>query len=283
LCKSESNRLLGSDDYFKLRQCVSCGFTFHRDFTTESELREYYDRYYHDENLAFSAITEARFRELVTSFELYRKSNRILDVGCGSGHFLKVADGNGWNSHGTEIASGSVDQLSRLGISSFCGELQAAGYAAEFFDVIYCSEVIEHVLDPLPLLGEIARVLRRGGLLYLTTPNFDSLSRRLLGFKWRNVALEHLNYFTPRTISRALGEAGFRNIRASTRNIDPYELKKIFNRSVRDSGSGFQIARTEKVRENLESNRTLRAAKNLANVLLRATATGDTIVVRAEK
>lgn len=283
LCKSESNRLVGTDEAFKLRRCALCGFTFHRDFTTDSEVREYYDHYYHDENLAFSAITEARFRELITSFERYRESNRILDVGCGSGHFLKVAKDNEWRTYGTEIASGAMDQLSSLGITGFCGELQAAAYAAEFFDVIYCSEVIEHVLDPFALLGEIARVLRRDGMLYLTTPNYDSLSRRLLGFKWRNIALEHISYFTPRTISRALGEAGFRKIGASTRNIDPYELKKVFIRSHRDSGSGFQIARTDNFREHLESNRTLRAAKNLANVLLRATAMGDTIVVRAEK
>jgi 2-polyprenyl-3-methyl-5-hydroxy-6-metoxy-1,4-benzoquinol methylase len=266
-----------------LMRCGSCGLVFHDAFTDEAELREYYDGYYHGENLAFSAITDRRFGELLRSFDAYRRSNYILDVGCGSGHFLKVAIEMGWHAHGTEIASSAFEQLSRLGINSFCGKLESANYPDDFFDVVYCSEVIEHLLDPMMLLGEIARILRPGGLLYLTTPNFNSLSRRLLGSRWRVIAKEHICYFTPGSLERALREAGFAKVAIVTRNIDPNEIKRAFSRNSDQGGTGFQTATTEALRHQLETRPALKLAKRAANLVLRTTATGDTIVVRAER
>lgn len=267
----------------RLMRCGSCGLVFHNAFTDEEELREYYVDYYDGENLAFSPITDRRFRDLLRSFESYRESNQILDVGCGSGHFLKVALEMGWNAHGTEIASSAFDQLAKLGIKSFCGNLESADYTPSFFDMVYCSEVIEHLLDPAALLGEIGRILRPGGLLYLTTPNFNSLSRRLLGSQWRTIGKEHICYFTPGSLTRAIRAAGFTRVSAKTRNLDPHEIKKVFSRKPVEIGAGFQAEETEKLRRQLEMRRSLRLVKDVANLVLRATGAGDTIVVKAEK
>lgn len=267
----------------RLMRCGSCGLVFHNAFNNETELQAYYADYYDGENLAFSPITESRFRDLLRSFETYRESNRILDVGCGAGHFLKVALEMGWNAHGTEIASSAFDQLGRLGINSFRGKLEAAQYAGEFFDVVYCSEVIEHLLDPAGLLGEIGRIVRPGGLLYLTTPNFSSLSRRLLGSRWRVIGKEHVCYFSPQSLSRAARAAGFQRVAVATRNIDPNELMKAFNRRPAEAATGFQACQTEQLRHQLETRRSLKLAKSAANLILGATGTGDTIVMKAEK
>lgn len=283
-CSVASNELvLEGHEGIRLMRCGSCRLVFHCEFTDEAELREYYDDYYDVENLVFSPITDSRFRDLLLSFESCRRSNHILDVGCGSGHFLKVAIEMGWKAHGTEIASSAFEQLSRLGINSFCGKLESANYAGEFFDVVYCSEVIEHLVDPMTLLREIGRILRPGGLLYLTTPNFDSLSRRVLGSKWRVIGKEHICYFTPGSLARAIREAGFHRVAVRTRNIDPNEIRKAFTRKPFEAGTGFQVGTTEELRRQLETRPALRLAKNLANLILGATGTGDTIVVRAEK
>jgi 2-polyprenyl-3-methyl-5-hydroxy-6-metoxy-1,4-benzoquinol methylase len=275
--------VLEGHEAIRLMRCGSCRLVFHNQFTNESELREYYDDYYDGENLAFSEITDTRFRDLLRSFESYRQSNHILDVGCGSGHFLKVAIEVGWKAYGTEIASSAFEQLSRLGINSFCGKLESASYATGSFDVVYCSEVIEHLVDPVTLLREIGRIIRPEGLLYLTTPNFDSLSRRLLGSKWRVIGKEHICYFTPRSLARAIREAGFRRIAVRTRNVDPNEIRKAFTRKPFEAGTGFQVGATEEMRRKFETRPALRLAKSVANVILGATGTGDTIVVRAEK
>jgi 2-polyprenyl-3-methyl-5-hydroxy-6-metoxy-1,4-benzoquinol methylase len=266
-----------------LKRCASCGLVFHNEVSGDAELREYYSHYYHEENLSFSAITEARYKDLLSGFERYRRAGRLLDVGCGAGHFLKVAIDNGWSAHGTEIAAGAFEHLSALGVNLFRGELQSAGYADGWFDVVHCSEVLEHLLDPSALLRECRRVLRPGGLLYLTTPNYNSLSRRLIGHRWRVIGKEHICYFTPRVLSRALGEAGFAKAEVTTRNIDPNELKKVFARRPAPSGTGFQAEATERLRGRLETNRALGLAKKAINLLLSATSTGDTLIARAQK
>jgi 2-polyprenyl-3-methyl-5-hydroxy-6-metoxy-1,4-benzoquinol methylase len=284
LCRSLASRFAEHvAEGFDIRKCLTCGVAFHTEFSNEEELLDYYAHYYVEENLAFSPITEGRFQSLVCTFDLYRTTNHILDVGCGSGHFLKVAIAMGWSAYGTEIASGAFDQLARLGIKSFCGKLDSANYVDGFFDVVYCSEVIEHLLDPSTLLREIARILRPGGLLYLTTPNFNSLSRRLLGSKWRVIGKEHICYFTPASLAGAIREAGFRKVAVKTRNIDPDEIKKAFSRNPVEAGTGFQTASTEALRKQFEMRPALKLAKSAANVVLRTTGTGDTIVVRAER
>lgn len=284
LCRSVSNLFAEhSAEGFKLRRCSSCGLAYHTEFSNEQELRDYYMHYYREDNLAFSPITEARFQSLISTFDLYRATNRILDVGCGSGHFLKVAIEMGWSAYGTEIASGALDQLATLGINAFCGRLEAANYTDGFFDVVYCSEVIEHLIDPGSLVREIARIVRPGGLLYLTTPNFNSVSRRLLASKWRVFSKEHICYFTPGCLAGALHEVGFRNVGIITRNIDPNEIRKAFSRKPVEAGAGFQARKTEELRKQIETSPSLKFAKDVANFVFRATGTGDTIVVRAEK
>jgi len=283
-CKSALSRGVGETrEGVKLRKCLSCSLVFHGQFSNKAELREYYDHYYREENLAFSPITDARFRTLLAAFEPYRRTGRVLDIGCGAGHFLKVAIEKGWSAYGTEIASGAFPQLAGLGIQVFNGDVQAAGYPAGYFDVIYCSEVIEHLPDPASVLREASRVLRTGGLLYITTPNYNSLSRRLLGYKWRVFAKEHICYFAPRVLSRVLNENGFAKVRVSTRNVDPHELKKVFGRRTMLSHTGFQAQRTEEFRQRLDASWRMRLTKKVANIILSVTALGDTVFVEAEK
>jgi len=283
VCKSTSSELIGqSREGITLRKCAACGLVFHSEFSNEAEMLSYYSHYYHEDNLSFSSITQARFNTLLATFETYRESNRILDIGCGAGHFLKVAMESGWGAYGNEIASGALEQLSRIGVKPFFGEVQSANYPDQFFDVVYCSEVLEHLVDPVSLLSESLRILRRGGLLYLTTPNYDSLSRRILGTKWRVFGIEHICYFTPQGLARVLGGVGFSKVVVSTRNIDPDELRKLFRRRSNKTGGGFNAQTIEVLREQLEASRTLRLAKNLANRFLSATSLGDTICVRAQ-
>ncbi|MEN3336001.1 MAG: hypothetical protein V7641_5366 [Blastocatellia bacterium] len=284
ICRARDSRgVAEAREGVHLRRCLDCGLHFHTGFASPAEAHAYYGNYYHEENLAFSPLTEARFQSLMASFAPYRENNRLLDIGCGAGHFLKVATAQGWRAHGTEIAASAFEHLSRYGIKAFQGELQAARYPSEFFDVIYCSEVIEHLLEPLSLLQECARILRPGGLLYLTTPNFNSLSRRLLGGRWRVICKEHVCYFTPKLLARVLRDAGFARLTVRTRNIDPHEIRKLFGGREENASGGFQIDRTEALRARVERHRPLHMAKGMANAFLAATAMGDTITLRAER
>jgi SAM-dependent methyltransferase len=77
------------------------------------------------------------------------------------------------------------------------------------FDVVTAIEMLEHTLDPVAELRRMRRLLRPGGLLFLTTGNARPYADRLS--RWRYVLPEiHVSFFEPRTLERALEDAGFR-------------------------------------------------------------------------
>src|SRR6185369_14186057 len=100
ICRASDTRVvIEAPEGVSVRCCLECGLHFHRGFSSTTEALAYYDNYYHGENLAFSPITEARFQSLMASFAPYRQTNRLLDIGCGAGHFLKTAAAQGWSAH----------------------------------------------------------------------------------------------------------------------------------------------------------------------------------------
>ena len=151
--------------------------------------------------------------------EKHRQSGRLLDVGCGDGSFLGLAQQNGWIVSGTECSDYAAKFVGeKLGIPVFCGELGTAGYPGDFFDVVTMWHVLEHVTDPRGYLREIHRILKPSGLLVLAVPIVDDLAMqaayrfikrkkmRLFSPTDREV---HLYHFSPKTISAYLEETDF--------------------------------------------------------------------------
>jgi SAM-dependent methyltransferase len=141
--------------------------------------------------LAFEPATMALYARHVDRLtRALGKPGRLLDVGCATGAFMVAARDKGWAVEGLEV-----------------GQASAA---------------VEHLPAPVAALRKLRSWLRPGGRLFLTTPNFDSLFRRLHGPKWWvvNCEDEHIVLFTPSTMQRALQQAGFAVEWLDTRSID---------------------------------------------------------------
>jgi len=233
-----------------LVKCNSCGFVFCELIPSTKELNEYYKIYAYENNF-YSPITKQRYIKLLSIFEPYRKNNKILDVGCGNGFFLETAKEKGWDVYGTEFSEKAIEILKEKGINSFKGKLEIENFKEQMFDVITSFEVIEHINNPKNEINKFYNLLRTGGLLYITTPNFNSISRNLLIEKWNIINYpEHLTYYTPKTLKKLLTENDFKKIKLKTTgfSISRFKQSKNNNLSKIDKPS---ITSDEKLREKL--------------------------------
>lgn len=132
----------------------------------------------------------------------------------------------------------------------------------------------------------IADVIRDGGLLYVTTPNFASASRRVLGAAWNVIEYpEHLGYFTASTLTRWLRSAGFAPLSVTATGISPDKVREGIRHKSSGADRPVRVAarQDERVRESIERSAALRAAKRAANAALGVLRAGDTLKGRFER
>jgi SAM-dependent methyltransferase len=223
-------------------------------------------------------------RELVRSFEPYRQSNRLCDLGFGAGTLLEIARQQGWECHGTETSRVALEAGRSRGWNVLHpSELDHAASAPASFDVVTGIEFLEHLPDGGAELERAARLLRPGGLLYLTTPNARSINCRLLGSRWSIVAPpDHRLLWSRAGLYRALRSAGLRPLRARTTGLNPGELLALTRRA----GTPAPSSRVEagyRLNTWVSGSPWRRRAKSAANLLLSALGAGDTLKVWARR
>lgn len=164
--------LRGSDRIVTLLECPECGFGqfdpvvpgtegFYKDISAVD--------YYNDEKWEFHRASEdiAALR-----------ARRILDVGCGSGIFLRFLRNKNSEADyfGYDLNAELVTELTNDGFGGLSGDPTKLGEALAGqpkFDAITMLQVLEHVADPIEFVQAFLPLLRPGGILIITTPNFD--------------------------------------------------------------------------------------------------------------
>jgi SAM-dependent methyltransferase len=145
--------------------------------------------------------------------KLIGKKGRILDVGCGEGQIIRLAKENGWEVVGQEFSNDAVKFVRETyGLEVLEGDLRDINLPDEYFDAVVMLNVIEHLTDPLGYLIEIKRILKKGGLLYIGTPNV--YHSKVL---WPYIP-EHIYHFSNPTLKNILNKAGFGVVTITTRN-----------------------------------------------------------------
>ena len=144
-----------------------------------------------------------------------RPGERVLDLGCGSGRFLRAIAEAGARPVGIEIADAALERARRNApgaelhrVEPDAGLPLADGSVA----LVWCSEVIEHVADTAQFLGEMRRVLAPGGRALVTTPchgRVQAAALALTRFEAHFDPLgQHLRFYTRASLRRALTEHG---------------------------------------------------------------------------
>lgn len=260
-----------------LVSCLDCSFVFSQRKPTEEELMRYYQSYPRD--TALSPITRGRYLALIDYLEKYRKTNNLLDVGCGDGHFLEVAKDKGWKVYGTEFTDEAMSVGEKRGIVMRKGRLKEISFEPKFFDVITSFEVLEHIDDPQDEAKAMYAALRSGGGCYITTPNFGSFSRVLFGPKWNVICYpEHLGYFGKKTLIGLFRSVGMPLVSMATTG---FSLDR-FSAAV-SGGHSTGKRMDESFRQQAERNLVLQGVKNVANRMLDVVGMGDTLKAEFRK
>lgn len=194
-------------------RCRDCGLIFLDDYAADRS-HIYGDDYTvwgrssEGDEPVIAASKRSAFRHQLRALlpHIEPAGKRLLDVGTGRGYLLEVARESGFDCQGLDISAyaagkAEVNFPGRI----FRGRLEEAGYDDESFDVVTMTDLLEHVSDPRSLMAEVRRILKPGGLLFVITPNTDSLTRKLLGRRWFQYKYEHVIYWNRRSLHRLLG------------------------------------------------------------------------------
>lgn len=202
-----------------LARCSACTLGFLKNQPQEGKLNKFYDvaGYYQfwgdlgQENIRqVEKCKKKTFGKTLDLIEKFKKNGRLLEIGCATGVLLESARERGWEVYGVECF---VDfaQIAKKKVRGkiFQGMFEKAQFENGFFEVVILYDSIEHFVDPLKIIQKVFRILKKGGLIVVATPNLLSLSARLMGKEWTHFKAEHLFYFSPASIKKILRDNGF--------------------------------------------------------------------------
>lgn len=212
VCGSEeSEEVMTPIDYtvskkaFPIKQCSSCGFWWTTSIPSETEIGAYYqseDYVSHSNsskgliNYLYLKVRSFTLRQKMRWIHKRIKNGLLLDVGSGTGHFLKQAKKAGWNVCGLE-----PDENARKIAKTVNGlDLQPIESLYQLengsFDVVTMWHVLEHVYQLEKDVNQLSKLIKSGGFIYIAVPNRNSYDAKHYGAEWAAYDVpRHLYHF----------------------------------------------------------------------------------------
>jgi 2-polyprenyl-3-methyl-5-hydroxy-6-metoxy-1,4-benzoquinol methylase len=286
----------------RIRKCPACsvGFVYPR-ISGSDLLSQYSPDYFREryDNLQESEYVNMQSWRAKIATCLGRvnrlrgdKTGLLLDVGCGKGWFLEAARESGWQIQGVELCAEVARRtMERVGTQVYSGSIFDIDIElpSETFDLVTMFDVIEHLEAPLEALRICYRILKPGGALAISTPNLRGLGCRLLGAKafavWPD---EHIFYFGPASMRRALQLADFTELEIASREIYPENAATVISRLRGKNGGHPGVANeadpgVRSVKKLFRNNPALKGFRAALNSLFAALPIGDELLAFAVK
>jgi 2-polyprenyl-3-methyl-5-hydroxy-6-metoxy-1,4-benzoquinol methylase len=205
----------------RYHRCPRCGLVSTWPVPDDATIAAHYARKFAAGNYELRRRFEQEYQAVERQYlELLQPRLRVphpsvLDVGCFTGCFLQLLERQGWDVYGLELQPEAVAVASgRLPGRIFQADLHGDRFPQRRFDVVSLLGVVEHVTDPMRLLGRCAELLAPGGTLIVQTPNSGSLLARVMGRYWPLYEpVEHIHLFSRRSLQEAVARVGLRDVR----------------------------------------------------------------------
>jgi 2-polyprenyl-3-methyl-5-hydroxy-6-metoxy-1,4-benzoquinol methylase len=226
---------------FSFRRCKDCGFVWMQPIYCDNVIASIYNG---KEDSKFKAITnyvEKNFLKKTTleiekpplppSFYIQKllwslkqiggRANNLLDIGCQNGNFLLEAKHYFHDVQGVEMNVKSAKYAMERGLIVHNMPIEEIKLPDAFFDVITMNQVIEHIKDPSIVLEKAFKLLKRNGVLFISTPNIDGISYKM--FKGAHSLLRgnsHISMFNIPSLGRLGNSVGFKTENSGTYYLD---------------------------------------------------------------
>jgi 2-polyprenyl-3-methyl-5-hydroxy-6-metoxy-1,4-benzoquinol methylase len=223
--------------------CTNCHLLFSNSCSDEASIEKIQKHYAKTDPFEKVAISKNYFfNKVLDIIDSPKTVKRILDIGCGYGHFLELAKTRGWEIRGIEIVEDAVSFLNQKHgtPASFFRSIQEGNFGKCFFDVITLWDVLVIVDNPAEVLKECHIMLKEGGKIGIRVRNvsfqmiayfFYTLIKGIaqkLGFK--NPSVFHKYCFSSDSIYQLLSHLNYKNIKITNSPLtsgDPYTHSKL--------------------------------------------------------
>ncbi|MFC1667538.1 class I SAM-dependent methyltransferase [Candidatus Omnitrophota bacterium] len=226
LCNSSScSKIYSERGAIGIVRCKDCGIIYTNPIVKEPEKNYWGDekKYFEEARLIFEGKAQSHrdinYLEDLRVIERIKPDGNFLDIGTNMGMFLRNARGRKWNVVGVE-PSPAVSQMARkyFGLNVKTTYLDKAGFEDEYFDIVAMTDVFEHIAESKKMLGDVRKVLKKDGILFIKVPNgkygilklFLARITKKTGSYDIFDSYEHLTHYSHETLKRMLEESGFR-------------------------------------------------------------------------
>ncbi|RLD20959.1 MAG: methyltransferase [Bacteroidetes bacterium] len=229
---------LVSGDQFNIDHCSDCGFRFTNPRPNDDELGKYYDSdeyvSHADEgnNLVNKLYKIARGFTLKSKIKLINrlsKNKQLLDVGCGTAHFLEYCQQAGWQISGVEpndLARKQAEEKTNINIHKDLSEIESGSY-----DVITLWHVLEHLPNLSETINELKAMLAPGGSILIALPNYEAYEEQRFKEHWAAYDVpRHLHHFNQNSLGNLLNKHGLKIAKTYPMWLDSFYISLLSNK-----------------------------------------------------
>lgn len=244
-CRSDTFTFLFHHHHqWKVQQCTSCGLVQVIPRPHISEIRKLYEN---DVSHFTPYLEQAEVHKKYFTNKLQELKNKlktqnsklpspitILDVGCLTGVLLTVANEMGMKTQGVDISQDAVNYCVSQGLAVSQGTIGNfwKKHKKKKYSIITAFEIIEHEYSPKEMLSSIWKLLDKNGVVAISTPNYGSWWRKIMGKYWPGYQhREHLFFYDPESLQFLFRSVGFREISIVTGDSRPFPLSFLFTRA----------------------------------------------------
>ena len=207
ICTSSNTHKCFEKDRVCYYRCADCTFVFSEPTTNanfQTKLEDYEEAYIG--YLQDSVEDPNNFASLVAWMSQFRtiEGVRVLDIGCGSGKFVRYLRHRAIEAYGVEPSHVLYEHF--LSEDDIFFNLTVDGFRIKFphdkFDIVTAFDVIEHVDEPVPFVENISQMLKPQGLCFVSTLDVASVPARVLGKRWHFYNKYHMSYWSRDTLAK---------------------------------------------------------------------------------